>query len=82
MPRLGRLGRCFGGVRVNDWKARAEREAAALIAGATGAPKVGGYDYSRVVDLVALGWLQGAIFASHMDLQALEMGVDDLKAAL
>ena len=68
---------------MNDWKARAEREAAALIAGwyesHTGYLTIGN---SNLVDVVAMAWLQGAIFATHLDLQALEMGVDDLKAAL
>ena len=66
---------------MNDWKARAEREAAALLDGMR-------YDrddfvsYSKTVEVVAMAWLQGAIFATHLDLQALEMGADDLKAAL
>lgn len=65
---------------MNDWKSRAEREAAAILDGADARP--GYLTYARVVDLIALAWLQGAIFASHIDLEALEMGVDDLKAAL
>lgn len=65
---------------MNDWKSRAEREAAAVLNGC----EVFGYDprWDELVSLVAMGWLQGAIFATHLDLQALEMGADDLKAAL
>ena len=64
---------------MNDWKARAEREAAAILAQA---PDLDMLAWQRLVDVCALAWLQGAIFASHLDLQALEMGADDLKAAL
>ena len=70
---------------MNDWKARAEREAAAILGG-RGIVSPSDYlyeqQYPRLVELVAMGWLQGAIFATHLDLQALEMGADDLKAAL
>ena len=68
--------------QVNDWKSRAEREAAAILNGANPYERPGYITYSRVVDLVALGWLHGAIFASHQDLSALEEGADDVKAAL
>ena len=68
--------------RVNDWKARAEREAAAILAGANFAPVVGYATYERVLNLVALGWMQGATFASHLDLSALEQGADEVRAAL
>ena len=68
-------------MNVNDWKARAEREAAALLHEAS-RNRYGTLSYDDLRSLVALGWLQGAIFASHLDLQALEMGADDLKAAL
>ena len=67
---------------MNDWKARAEREAAALIAGYMLDRLPGSWTHQSVQDVAALAWLQGAIFATHLDLQALEMGVDDLKAAL
>ena len=65
---------------MNDWKARAEREAAALLA-AMDVPTAS-IAYESFVNLAAMAWLQGAIFATHLDLQALEMGADDLKAAL
>lgn len=65
---------------MNDWKARAEREAAALLAAMHFVPT--DFSYDRLVDVAAMAWLQGAIFATHLDLQALEMGADDLKAAL
>ena len=74
---------------MNDWKARAEREAAALLDASDYMYLPGGVrnaseaaSRNRIIDLLALSWLQGAIFASHLDLQALEMGADDLKAAL
>ena len=67
---------------MNDWKARAEREAAALIAAYTLDRIPGSWTHQSVQDVATLAWLQGAIFATHLDLQALEMGVDDLKAAL
>ena len=67
-------------VPMNDWKARAEREAAAIVDALPFNPSA--VSYAALVDVAALAWLQGAIFASHLDLQALEMGADDLKAAL
>ena len=65
---------------MNDWKARAEREAAALL-DAMGYTTYD-FSYESIVGVAAMAWLQGAIFATHLDLQALEMGADDLKAAL
>ena len=64
---------------MNDWKARAEREAAAILAGM----RYGRMDedYEDALTAASLAWLQGAIFASHMDLQALEEGVDAVRAA-
>ena len=69
-------------VPMNDWKARAEREAAAVLDGTSGAEYSAPHSRSDLIDLMAMAWLQGAIFATHLDLQALEMGADDLKAAL
>ena len=65
---------------MNDWKSRAEREAAAILdrLPVTAFPP----SYQSMIDVAAMAWLQGAIFATHLDLQALEMGADDLKAAL
>lgn len=43
-----------------DWNAKAKRVAASIVAEATGAPKVGGYDYNALVELVAYAYRRGA----------------------
>ena len=65
---------------MNDWKARAEREAAAVLDEAY----AGALPLRReaLIALMAMAWCQGAIFASHLDLSALEIGSDELRAAL
>ena len=67
---------------MNDWKSRAEREAAAILDGwQRDNAGQGTLSHARLVNLIAGAWMQGAIFASHLDLSALEIGVDDLRAA-
>lgn len=66
--------------RVTDWKARAEREAAAIIAAAL--PNALVSEYPTMVSLVAIGWLQGANYGSHETLALTEDAFDALRAAL
>lgn len=63
-----------------DWKARAEREAAAIIAEAL--PNASFENYARMVDLVAIGWLQGCIYGTHATLSDYENAYAGLREAL
>ena len=63
-----------------DWKARAEREAAAIIAEAM--PNTSLENYPTLVSLVAIGWLQGAVFGNHETLERLDDAFSELQAAL
>lgn len=71
---------------MTDWKARAEREAAAIIAEAqTGSavwPDGSVVSYANLVSLVALGWLQGANYGDHARLSLIEDAFDELRASL
>ena len=60
-----------------DWQARARREAAAIIAEAPPAQ-----DYPTLLALVAVGWLQGVNVGSHETLAAVEVGFEEMRAAL
>ena len=64
-----------------DWKARAEREAAALL---DSAGLYGTWQLSRdsLITLVAAGWLQGANLGSHETLAAVEMAFERVQAEL
>ena len=66
---------------MNDWKARAEREAAAILsqipALATMNPT-----YEQTVALVAIGWMQGVNFGSHYTLEKAEEAFERMQAAL
>jgi hypothetical protein len=66
---------------VTDWKARAEREAAAIIAEALPNTDLGNI-YPMLVSVAAIAWLQGADFGSHVTLGHLEDTFDELRAAL
>jgi hypothetical protein len=68
--------------RENDWKGRAEREAAAILAETDFGPGSGASTYPTIVTLVAIGWLQGANYADHHRLAAVEDAFDELRAAL
>ena len=61
-----------------DWKARAEREAAAILA--ESAPF--GDDYQRVLSLVALAWVNGRITGIHAALYGSEAAAESLREAL
>jgi hypothetical protein len=65
---------------VEGWKARARREAAAIIAEAM--PNTSVEDYARTVELVAIGWLQGANFGAHDTLGRFDAAFDGMRAAL
>lgn len=68
-----------------DWKARAEREAAAILhakhANDCG-PGSGAYTYPALVNLLAIAWLQGTIYGSHETLAQAEQGFERLRNAL
>ena len=66
-----------------DWQARARREAAAVL---------DGMDYhalpvfrdgrDSLIDLLAVVWLQGVNVGSHETLAAVEVGFEEMRAAL
>lgn len=65
---------------MTDWKARAEREAAAILAESY---RLGSFvSYERLTDLLALAWLQGNIAGTHETLAAHEQAFDELRTAL
>lgn len=79
-----RLARCKAGVRAmstdTDWKARAEREAAAILAEY---PFVTGMlSYDNLVSLLALAWMQGVNLGSHETLARVEEGFEEMRATL
>jgi hypothetical protein len=67
----------------SDWAARARREAAAIVVEAMHPrrdwPPL---SYDTIIDLVALGWLQGANYTDHVRLNQVEDAFDELRAAL
>ena len=63
-----------------DWKARAEREAAAIIAEALPNQRLDGYP--TLLALVAIGWLQGCSVGSHESLGRLEDVFEQMRSAL
>lgn len=65
-----------------DWQARAEREAAAILAETLGTQTTAGLSYTNLVGLVAIGWLQGANYGTHETLHEAEAAFDRLRAAL
>lgn len=65
---------------MNDWKSRAEREAAAIIAEALPNTSLEGYE--RIVALVAIGWMQGVNYGSHVTLEKAEEAFERLQASL
>jgi hypothetical protein len=64
------------------WKARAEREAAAILAQADFGPGSGASTYPTLVALVAIGWLQGANYGTHETLAHAEAAFDRLRESL
>lgn len=64
-----------------DWKARAEREAAAIL---DETMRPGSMPLSRdtLVSLLAVAWMQGTIYGSHETLAEAERGYTRLRAAL
>lgn len=65
---------------MNDWKARAEREAAAIVYG-IGFNSVHS-SYESIVRACAIAWIQGMIYQQHGDLSGLETALDELRAAV
>jgi hypothetical protein len=63
-----------------DWKARAEREAAAIIAEAM--PNTAMQGYETTVALIAIGWLQGASFGCHSALGHVDAAFARLRESL
>jgi hypothetical protein len=60
----------------DDWTRRAEREAAAILDG------VGFATRPLLVTLLAAAWLQGVNVGSHETLAAVEVGFEQMRAAL
>lgn len=67
-------------VTADEWRHRAEREAAAIIAEAIPNTSLG--NYSTVVTLVAIGWMQGCNFGHHETLTIMEETFDQMRAEL
>ena len=69
--------------RVAGWRARAEREAAAILAESMPSETVYALgSYSQLVTLVAIGWLQGANFGAHDTLEHIDRAFGLEKAEL
>ena len=58
----------------DEWLAYARREAAALLTGKWRTHD-GIVTYDDLVHVAALAWMQGAIYATHIDLASLEQSV-------
>ena len=65
---------------MNDWKARAEREAAAILDGALGSHLPLSRD--TLLAVMALAWLQGNIAGSHETLAQSEVAFARLREDL
>ena len=63
-----------------EWKARAEREAAAIITEAM--PNASIQEYAITVSLVAIGWIQGYSLGAHETLAQTERAFTRLQADL
>jgi hypothetical protein len=64
-----------------DWKARAEREAAAMLAG-VGIGHGAAYDYPYMVRLCSAAWLLGVNLGEHRKLNAVEQAIERVQAEL
>lgn len=64
----------------DEWMHSAEREAAAIIAGAY--PNSARSDYDAVISLVAIGWLQGVSYGTHVTMRDAEEAFGRLKEDL
>jgi hypothetical protein len=64
-----------------DWKARAEREAAAIL-DECGATYAQAFNRNTLVTLLGIAWLQGSIYGSHETLASAETAFDRLRDAL
>ncbi len=64
-----------------DWKVRAEREAAMIIDGA-GLYSIGPLARAALISVVAAGWLQGVNLGCHKTLAAAEMAFERVQAEL
>jgi len=63
------------------WKARAEREAAAIL-DEIGAGYVQAFNRDTLLGLLAIAWMQGTIFGSHETLSQAEQAFDRLRESL
>jgi hypothetical protein len=63
-----------------DWKARAEREAAVILDRMGYGPPA--LDYPILVNLLACAWLQGVNLGCHETLAAAEMAIERVQAEL
>ena len=64
----------------DEWRSRASREAAAIIAGAY--PNTSVENYPAMIDLVAIGWLQGVSYGTHETMRDAEAAFDRLREDL
>ena len=68
-----------GQVTADEWRHRAEREAAAILAEAA----VGrSQSYEDVLSLVAVGWLQGVSLGQHETLQEVNRAFERIREEL
>jgi hypothetical protein len=63
------------------WKARAEREAAAIL-DEIGASYVQAFNRDTLVSLLGLAWIQGTIYGSHETLARAEQAFDKMRDSL
>jgi hypothetical protein len=68
-------------VSEQDWKARAEREAVAILNG-VGIGTTAGLSWNELVSVMACGWLQGVNLGCHETLAAAEMAFERVQAEL
>ena len=61
------------------WKARAEREAAAIL---DGYGLVAAFNRDTLIGLLAVAWLQGTIYGSHETLAHAEQAFDRIRETL
>lgn len=67
---------------MTDWKARAEREAAAILHESGYLPGGGYSTYPAILSLCAIAWLQGVNYGEHETLSHVEDAFDELRATL
>lgn len=64
---------------MTDWKAHAEREAAAVL-DSIAYPGAGYYSRDKMIGMLALAWLQGASYGMHDALNAVDGTFEEMRA--